>query len=274
MHWKSVTSTILGLAGAAFLLKGYRNTQKLEIVRISLPLRHLSPAFVGFKLLQLSDLHLSPASHRVTDLLAKIEYLDPDLICMTGDYLATVRALTDLRHFFAELSARRTVVGVLGNADHRPLISEEERQKWGEYFPIMNNSAICLTRQQEQLWVIGVDDPHSGYDRLEAALAPLPLDASAILLAHSPEIINRPLDSRIQFILSGHTHGGQICLPGGGALYHNTNLNRDFSSGLHAAGEQKIYISRGIGSTRLPLRYGCLPEITLFTLQQAVETTS
>lgn len=259
----------MGLAGAALLLKGYQNTKKLEVVRITLPIRDLPAAFVGFKLLQLSDLHLSPGSHRAADILKKVKELEPDLICLTGDYLGTVLALPDLHKFFEQLAKHYDVAAVLGNADHRPLISTAELKSWEQYFPFMNNSAVCLRRQGESLWLIGVDDPHTGYDRLEMALAPLPEDALAILLAHSPEIINRPLDARIRLVLSGHTHGGQICLPGGAALYHNTNLSRTYSSGLHAIGDQKIYISRGIGSTRLPLRYGCLPEITMFTLQQA-----
>ena len=275
MRWTSLAGTLLGVAGAAVLWKGYRNTQALELNHVTAPIRRLPASFAGFRLLQISDMHLHRYSRRGDELLASIEKIDADLICLTGDYLATAQALPELQHFFKSLSSRSTVVGVMGNADYRPSISDSERESWGHYFPMLQNGALCLERQGESLWLIGVDDPHHGRDNLEAALAPVPDAVPVILLAHSPDIITRRLDQRIRLILTGHTHGGQICLPNGRALYHNTTLSRAHASGMHCLDDDVLlYISRGVGSTRLPLRYGCLPEITLFTLQPIVNGSS
>jgi len=269
VRWQSITGTVLGVAGAALLWRGYRNTHVLEVTRLTAPIRDLPESFRGFRLLQLSDLHLRQRSARAAELLALVREHDPDLVCLTGDYAFSSLSLPEVDAFLAELGQRPAVVGVFGNADYRPDFDGEARASWARHIPFLTNAALCLERGEDRLWVAGVDDPHQGRDELSSALAPVPDGAPVILLAHSPEVILRPLDPRIRLILCGHTHGGQICLPGGTALYHNMSLPRAFSSGLHQLGGVTLYISRGVGSTRLQLRYGCPPEITLVTLQRS-----
>ena len=269
MQWKSWAGIGVGLLSAALLWKGYRNTEALQVTDETVLLPDLPPAFEGFRILQLSDLHLRRQSSRGRQVLDLVETIDPDLVCLTGDYEFTSISLPDVDMFLQTLASRRTAVGVLGNADHRIGISEEDRARWGRFLPFLNNRALRLPLGDAALWIAGVDDPHTGYDRLPSAMAEVPDGAPTILLAHSPEIILRPLDPRIRLILCGHTHGGQICLPDGTAIYHNSPLPRQFSSGRHQLNGATLYVSRGIGSTRLPLRFGCLPEITVFTLMRA-----
>lgn len=271
MNWKSLSGIGLGIAGAMLLWKGYRNSHRLELHHETVVIPDLPPHFDGFRLLHLTDIHLRRDSSRGEELLAITEDIDPDLVCLTGDYVFTSLSLPNIELFFRGLAQRPAVVGVFGNADYREGVSQEVRSTWGRFFPFLCNSALCLERQGECLWVAGVDDPHLWRDSLYSAMEMVPPDAPTILLAHSPEIIERPLDPRIRLILCGHTHGGQICLPNGRALYHNTTLPARFSAGRHDLNGATIYISRGIGSTRLPLRYGCLPEITLFTLTRGGE---
>lgn len=268
MRWTSLTGLGLGIAGAALIWKGYTNSKRLDIREEEIGIAELPHQFHGFRLLHLTDLHLRQNSTRGDELLSIIEDLDPDLVCLTGDYVYTSLSLPDIEAFFRGLSQRPTVIGTFGNADYREGITASVRSSWERFFPFLANSALCLDRHGESCWVVGVDDPHLGRDSLLTALTCVPPGAPVILLAHSPEIIERPMDPRVRLILCGHTHGGQICLPCGRALYHNTTLPARYSAGRHQLGDAVLYISRGIGSTRLPLRFGCLPEITLFTLRR------
>ena len=265
MHWKAWTKLGLGIAGVALLWKGLANSQRLELRHETVILPDLPAGFAGFRLLQLSDLHLRRSTTRGEELLALVANIAPDLVCLTGDYAFTAFSLATVDAFFAGL-AGVPAVAVFGNADYRPGITDADRARWTTHVPFLSNSALSLERRGDQLWIAGVDDPHLGRDSLLTAMEKVPEGLPTILLAHSPEVILRPLDERIRLILCGHTHGGQICLPTGQALYHNTPLPSRFSSGRHDLDGTTIYISRGIGSTRLPLRYGCLPEVTLFTL--------
>jgi len=261
----------LGILAGAVLAwrRGVENTQKLTLTHETVIIPDLPPSFDGFRVLQLSDLHLRRFSTIGDTLLAQIEAIDPDIVCLTGDYLYTALSLPELDDFLFGLSQRPAVVGVYGNSDYRPGITREVRAGWASYFPFLVNGAMQLERNGESLWVVGVDDPHKGRDDLAAAMTPVPADAKAILLAHSPEIILRPLDPRVKLIMSGHTHGGQICMPWGGGVYTNTSLSREFIAGRHQVDDAVLYINRGIGSTRLPVRYACLPEVTVFTLRRA-----
>lgn len=266
MRWSSLAGIGLGFVTFTILWKGLRNSQKLDLRHETVTIPDLPTSFDGFRILHLTDIHIKQYSPRGEELLNLIEDIDPDLVCMTGDYVFTSLSLANIESFFFGLAQRPAVVGVLGNADYREGISDEVRVGWSRFFPLLLNSSLCLERQGESLWVVGVDDPHTGRDNVYTAMSLVPEGAPTILLAHSPEVILRPLDPRLRLILCGHTHGGQICLPSGKALYHNTSLPSKFSSGLHDVNGVPMYISRGIGSTRLPIRFGCLPEITLFTL--------
>lgn len=271
MRWTTLAGLGLGvLAGTALLARGHANSKRLEITRETVMIPELPPAFDHFRLLHLTDMHLRKHSSVPELLLAKVQECAPDLVCLTGDFVFTALSLPAVERFLAALAQCTTAVAVYGNADYRPGVTPEARERWASYLPFLNNSALCLEREGDYLWLAGVDDPHLGRDSVPTAMTMVPPAVPVILLAHSPEVIERSLDPRIRLILSGHTHGGQICLPGGRALYHNTSLPPEYSSGRHQIGNAVLYISRGIGATRLPLRYACLPEITLFTLERTM----
>ena len=271
MRWHTLMGFGLGWAAALVILRGIANSKRLDLTHETILIPDLPPAFEGFRLLHLSDLHLSRHGARAARLLAIADEVAPDLVCLGGDYVYTALSVPTVAPFFRQLSARHPVVGILGNADYRPDISPAVHRQWASVIPLLINAALCLERDGERLWVAGVDDPHNGRDCLPAAMTLVPPEAPTILLAHSPEVILRPLDPRIRLILSGHTHGGQICLPGGRALYHNTRLPAKFSSGRHEFTGATLYVSRGIGSTRIPVRYNSVPEVTVFTLTRNAE---
>ena len=266
MRWSSLLGFGLGVAGAVVLARGVRNSRELDVTCETVRIPDLPASFEGFRLLHLTDLHLRRHTTRAAELLTLAQEVQPDLVCLGGDYAYTALSLDEVEQFFANIAERWPVVGIYGNADYRPDIDAADRARWSQYLLFLENSALCLERGGEQLWVAGVDDPHKGRDSLPAAMTMVPEGAPVILLAHSPEVIMRPLDPRIRLILCGHTHGGQICLPGGQALYSNTPLPLRFASGRHELDGAVLYVSRGIGSTRFPLRYSCLPEATVLTL--------
>ncbi|MHB9133394.1 MAG: metallophosphoesterase [Armatimonadota bacterium] len=266
MRWDLLSRIGLGVLAGAIIWKGYENSTRLELSQETVAIPDLPPAFDGFRLLHLTDLHLWRHSPRAGELLAIVEQLQPDLVCLTGDYSYTALSLDDADTFLQRLAEKTKAVGVFGNADYRDGHSKEVHERWGHYLPFLTNTALCLEKGGNALWIAGVDDPHLGRDSLPTALSQVPPEVPVILLAHSPEIIRQPLDPRIRLILSGHTHGGQWCLPGGKAIYLNAKVPRAYASGRHDLDGVTLYVSRGIGSTRIPLRYACLPEITQFTL--------
>ena len=266
MRWESLIGFGLGLAGALTIARGVANSKQLVVVRETVYIPDLPPAFEGFRLLHLTDVHLSRHHDRTDELLEHLAQVTPDLVCLGGDYVFTALSLSVVERFLTAVSARYPTIGILGNADYRPDIGPDIKRRWANIFPLLINASHCVQRQADSLWFAGVNDPHKGFDDLPAALAAVPPVVPVILLAHSPDVILRPLDPRIRLILTGHTHGGQICLPGGKALYHNTHLTAKYAAGRHEIHGATLYVSRGIGSTRLPLRYHCVPEITVFTL--------
>lgn len=267
MRWEPFAVTALGAALAALLARGNANTRRLQVTRETVAVPGLLAAFEGCTLLHLTDLHLRAGSRWPERLLALIAETRPDIICLTGDYITRNVSLSELHALLAAIAETAPAFAVFGNADYREqLLTTAQRDALTRIVPFLRNAARPLERDGQQLWFAGVEDPHDGFADLPAALADVPPDAPVILLAHSPEIIAGALDPRIRLILSGHTHGGQICLPGGGAPYTNMRLPRRYVAGRHQLDGATLYVSRGIGSTRMPIRFNCLPEATVFTL--------
>lgn len=268
MRWEPVAAITLGAVAALLFARGNANTRRLQVTRENVAIPDLPAAFEGFTLLHLTDLHLKIGSAWPARLLALARELAPDCVCLTGDYLKQRGVLAQISEFLASLaSLTPTIFAVFGNADYRPeLLTEMQRAALGEIVPFLRNGALSVEREGCQLWFAGVEDPHDGFANLPAAMADVPAGVPVILLAHSPEIIAETLDPRIRLILSGHTHGGQITLPGGFTPYTNMRISRRYLAGRHQVNGAVLYVSRGLGSTRLPLRFNCLPEATLFTL--------
>ncbi|OPZ82679.1 MAG: phosphodiesterase YaeI [bacterium ADurb.Bin429] len=271
MRWVPVAAITLGAVTAGLIARGIANTRQLSVSRETVAIPELPDAFAGFSLLHLTDLHLRTVSRWPERLLTLARDLAPDCVCLTGDYIVQRGAYPKLTAFLTALAAVvPRCFAVFGNADYRePLLTMAQRRELTRTVSFLRNASATITRGSQQLWFAGVEDPHDEYADLEAALANVPSAAPVLLLAHSPEIITDALDPRIRLILSGHTHGGQICLPGGFAPYTNMRLPRRFVAGRHQVGNAVLYVSRGIGSTRLRMRFNCSPEATLFTLTRS-----
>jgi len=246
--------------------RGFLNVQ---VVPQSWSLPRLPREFTGFRLLQLSDLHcdldaaLTPV---VTNLLQSTPH---DAAVLTGDFRNGMEGdhgpcLRELRKICAALAPIR--FGILGNHDFVEMVPELEEIG----LPVLINEAAPIEREGQRIWIAGIDDPHfyKTHD-LDRAGSKVPNGACKILLSHSPETYRAASNSGFHLQLSGHTHGGQICLPGGHALVVPCKVPKKFIAGRWSHGELQGYTSRGTGSCGVAARWNCPPEITLHTLYPA-----
>jgi predicted MPP superfamily phosphohydrolase len=269
---KALGQVTLGslVAGAA----GYGYSTQIEpgwlaVEQIRVPVKQLKPALEGFKIVQMSDIHLHPYTQLefVQKAIAKANELRPDLVVLTGDYvLESADSIYELAPALAGLNPKYGIFTILGNHD---LWTNEEVVRTGLQqagLPVLINEGLALGVGSELLYLAGLDDGWSGQLDLSAALAKLPADVPVILLAHEPDLAdNFARDGRISLQLSGHSHGGQVRLPGIGAPIL-PYLGRKYDQGLYRVGEMWLYTTRGIGLGPVPTRFNCPPEITEITL--------
>jgi predicted MPP superfamily phosphohydrolase len=235
-------------------------------------LPRLPPAFEGFRLLHLTDLHLDLDPDFTSALIARLSGLHYDALVITGDFRNSTRddyfpSIADTRRLLASLPPATPRFGILGNHD----FIEQTPHLEAAGLPILLNETASIERDGQRLHIAGIDDPHfyKTHD-LAAVAAALPPDACTILLAHSPEIADELPEGRFDLVLCGHTHGGQLCLPGGRWL-HVPIKNQPparIRGPWQAAGAQG-YTSVGTGSCGVPARLNCPGEYTLHHLHRA-----
>jgi hypothetical protein len=261
--------SLAGVVGYAWQVEAWW----FEVVRHELLLPGLPDAFAGFTIAHISDLHfgrlvgpddLEPALQSVLALRA-------DAIVITGDLVtrASHGEPDMIVHALSRLSAPEGVFAILGNHDwwsDGPLVAESLRRTG---IVVLQNEHIAWQRGGQTLYLSGLGDACVGRHDLSAALAGLPGSAKVVLLAHEPDFADHAAaDCRILLQLSGHSHGGQVCVPGYGGL-HFPRFARKYTSGLYSVGALTLYTNRGLGMIGLPLRFACRPEVTLFTLRPA-----
>ena len=247
--------------------RGRANCLDIRTATREQPLANLPPGFDGFRLLHLSDLHLDCVAGFADRLVEVIARTPHDLAVITGDFAdhpaGHFRAcLPDIRRIGAALGSG--TLAVLGNHDIIEIVPHLEAAG----VRVLLNENTSVMRGADKLWFAGLDDPHfyRTHD-FEAARCGIPQGACSILLAHSPEVYDEARHYGFSFMLSGHTHGGQICLPGGIALVRNGRCpHAQFTGpwthhGLHG------YTSRGTGSCGVPARFNCPPEMTVHVLR-------
>ncbi len=269
---KALGQVVLGSAVAGAVGYGYSiqvEPSWLSVEQVEIPIKKLKPALEGFKIVHMSDIHLHPYTQLefVRKAVAKANTLQPDLVVLTGDYvLESAESIFELAPALASLNSKYGIFASLGNHDlwtNAEVVLAGLRQAG---LPVLVNDGVALGVGSDLLYLAGLDDGWSGQLDLSAALAKLPQDAPVILLAHEPDLAdNFALDGRISLQLSGHSHGGQVRLPGIGApiLPH---LGRKYDQGLYRVRDMWVYTTRGIGLGPVPTRFNCPPEITEITL--------
>lgn len=266
-----IVSTFLrltGLSGAA-----RRGFLGVRLVEQTWHLKKLPVAFEGFRLLQLTDLHIDLDDALVPVVENLVRKTPHDAAVVTGDFRnATAGDYTpcirNTARIIAACSPNRW--GILGNHDFVEMVPSLEQIG----LPILLNESTFIERDSERLWIAGIDDPHFYHtDDLAVARSLIPSDGCTILLAHSPEIYEEAAARGFDLQLSGHTHGGQLCLPGGRHLVVPCRLSQKFLKGRWEYNGLQGYTSPGTGSCGVAARLNCPPEITLHTLRSgSIET--
>jgi uncharacterized protein len=209
---------------------------------------------------QLSDVHLEGFGRREHALIEILRRDPPDVIVFTGDLTASRPDYQSLARFLQELHPRLGLWGVPGNWDHA------RRPPRPDFFAHLNvhwmvNQAARLT---DELWVLGLDDEVTGRPALTQTLAQVPTGVHTLALFHSPSFFDH-LSSKVSLALAGHTHAGQVRLPGMAPLWLPVGSGR-FVEGWYSSPRAKLYVSRGIGTSLLPIRFNCRPEVPFFRL--------
>lgn len=269
-NWYFAHAVIRGCLGLVGLHgRGRRNTLKIRTVRNEVRLAALPAAFEGYTILHLSDLHLDMSEDFVHVLIERVRAADYDLCVLTGDYRYRTRgpyepALDGLARLRPHL--KEPVYAVLGNHDTIRMVPGMEDLG----IQVLLNESVRLERHGAAIHLAGIDDAHYyRVDNLHKAAHDIPHEAVSILLSHTPETYRNAAHADFKLMLCGHTHGGQICLPGGIPLITDADCPRAFARGPWRYHDLVGYTSVGAGSSIVDVRLNCLPEITLHHLRRA-----
>lgn len=249
--------------------RGVNNARNIQVRHNELRLAHLPSAFEGYTLLHLTDLHVDLDPEITQALCQCVANLEYDVCVMTGDYRAQTFGECDSA--LAGMAALRDylstpVYGVLGNHDSIRMLPALESMG----IVMLLNESVFLERAGERIYICGVDDPHYfRVDNLEKAAEGVPHDAVSVLLSHTPEIYRQVAHAEFDIMFCGHTHGGQICLPGGFALTLDADCPRFVGAGAWRYQQLQGYTSVGAGCSIVNTRFNCLPEVTLHRLCRA-----
>ena len=261
----AVISAILMATGLYW--RGLSNAAKVELRENLIVSPRLPQAFDGFTILQLSDLHVEMSEAAMDRVVALLEGTSYDLCVLTGDYRAKTwgpheAAISGVARVRDAL--RGEVYGVLGNHDTILMVPALETMG----ITMLLNEGKIIERAGERIHLAGIDDAHYyRMDNLDKAAAEIPPGAFSILVSHTPEIYRQAAHADFDVLLSGHTHGGQICLPGRIPITLDSVLPRSMGSGAWRYHDMIGYTSVGAGSSVVPVRFNCPPEITLHRLR-------
>ncbi len=247
--------------------------QWIEVVNKELRLPRLHPAFDGYRLVQISDIHMGTGmtAEHLQYIAELVNAQQPDAIAITGDFV-THGDMTPLNSALisglSQLKARDGVFAVLGNHDHWTGPAEVRRILQVSSITELCNTVFTLERNGARLHLCGVDDYWERKSRFEEVLAALPEDGAAILLAHEPDFadISAPT-GRFDLQISGHSHGGQFIIPLLNRPPIVPRYSKKYPLGQYQVGSMIQYTNRGLGTILPALRFNCRPEITVFTLQ-------
>jgi uncharacterized protein len=267
-NWYSIHSVIrnsLRLSGLYW--RGCRNAERIQVRDNNVRQPEIPTGFDGFTILQISDMHADMnegAMRRLAELLDGLTY---DLCVLTGDYRgktfgpfdAALAAVTEVRSHI-----KTPVYGVLGNHDTIRMVPELEEME----IRMLLNESETIARSDQRIHLAGIDDAHYyRVDNIQKAAAAIPHEEFSILLSHTPEIYRQAAHADFKLLLSGHTHGGQICLPGSIPVTLDSVLPRHMAAGPWKYHNMLGYTSVGVGSCIVAVRFNCPPEITLHHLQ-------
>lgn len=260
-----------GLAGFAVAVAArHWVPRSLTVETIEVPLPPGAAGFDRFRIAFLTDTHYGPFVDRahLREMVAVTAGLGADLVLLGGDYVSESARHADVAA--AELGvlagAPHGALAVLGNHDLAVSPTRVADRLAEAGIRVLRNEAVAIERAGSQLWIVGLDDTLLGHPDPEAAFAGVPAGALAIALWHEPEFAEAAARQGAFLQLSGHTHAGQVSLPGIGPLALPVHGRRHVE-GMHDVHGMRLYTSRGAGTYRPPVRLGASPEVTLVVLR-------
>lgn len=242
---------------------------KLEATHREFYFKNLPNNFNNYKILHISDLHFDLTHGIESVILEKLKSEQFDLVLLSGDYREGRRDNLEkvepaLKKLVQEIRSKDGFIGVLGN--HDPYNTPSFMGKIG--INVLLNETLSLTKGQDKVFITGLDDVHDFYsDQTEKALEESP-SGFKIVLVHSPEIYDLASKCNYSLYLCGHTHGGQICLPGGKPIVTNLESKKKFISGIWRYEDMQGFTNRGAGVSSLKVRLNCPPEISKIVLKK------
>ncbi len=250
--------------------RGMANALDVKVDHQSFWLEDLPQSLDGFQILLLTDLHLDGQDGLTPKIISHLQHTEVDICLFGGDvrmktYGPIAPCLRHLRKIVPQIRAKYGVFGVLGNHDCIEMTPDFEETG----IIMLINDSVPIATDNGRIWLVGVDDPH--YYRthnVPHAFGDISEGECVIFLAHSPEVYREAADHGASLYLCGHTHGGQICLPGSGPLITNSRAPRFTATGRWQYDRMAGYTSRGVGASGVPLRFNCPGEITLITLRR------
>ncbi len=279
----SLRRLLPSLAGSLLSYASVVEPRWFQLTDLELVLPRWPAALDGCTLVQLSDFHARRYGHVEQHVAALAAQLPtPDLLCLTGDFAESDRALDACRAALEPWPSRLGTFAVLGNNDYIPHHKLTRlRALFGELgIRLLEDEALVLGPADGRFALGGLryyfvrrSSARFGYP-VEAAFAGVPPHLPRVLLSHSPEAMPEAARAGVDLMLSGHTHGGQVCLPGGRPLIHNLSRPEalGYLRGLHQRGVTRLYVNRGLGVSTVPMRFWSRPEVLRLTLRCGSDT--
>lgn len=263
----TIINGLLRLSGTYW--RGCANAAGVTLRHNHIRSERLPPAFDGVTILHLSDLHADISPRAMAETARLVDDLRYDLCVLTGDYRGRTYGpfQATLQHMLPLTEALRgDIYGVLGNHDTVRMVPDLERMG----IRMLLNEHVAIRRVDSEIVLAGIDDAHFYQaDNIEKAAAGVDETGFSILLSHTPETYRQALHAGFDLLLAGHTHGGQICLPGGVPVILQSTMPRRLGRGAWRYHSMMGYTSVGAGSCGVPVRFNCPPEITLHQLRRA-----
>lgn len=279
---------LAGAAISAAALSGvavYANEvarHELEVTQRTFYLRNLPAAFEGFRVAQISDIHLDEFMEDffLREIIDRVNSLEPDLLLVTGDFVSrgplpmsiSLAAAGRCAELLKSLQCPLRF-GILGNHDFMVGSAFIRRHMEANGLPLLVNQTVRIERGGQHIFLGGLDDVSLGQPNLNEAVPAAP-DAPVLLMCHEPDYANivagHPRGPLVDLIFAGHTHGGQVRIPGLPPLELPPH-GKIYVEGHFLVGTSQLYVNRGVGTVGLPFRLNCPPEITVATLRRPPE---
>lgn len=279
---RSLVKTLLYGGAGLTLYSGEIERHWIDVVHRQIRIAGLPAAFDGWRIAQLSDIHLDEFTEPflLREAIQHINHLQPDMVLLTGDFVSaevlskktTIGAAWECASILTEIACPRRYA-ILGNHDVMAGADAVADALNTHDLPVLRNAFVPIERGNARLWLAGLEDPLLGRpnpDRAIPAAIRNQAHEPVVLMCHAPDfadaLVAHPVGRSIDLMLSGHTHGGQVRLPFVGAL-RLPPMGRKYVQGWFPLGSMQLYVNRGIGSVGVPFRFDCRPEITCFTLR-------